>query len=438
MTEQTFETRSIEAARSQPQFQAETLRWLQPLREQSLEQLAELGFPTRKTEIWRYTSIYPLTQGDFLRPAPAQDTGSDFAIPGLDSYCLVFQNGVLDVQRSQLDGLPFEVVPFSQASGEQQEFIRQHLGTLVGSQDHPFALLNTGWLQEGLLIRIAKEQRLDKPIQVVFDHSEASNSYTAQPRLLVQVEHHGEAVLIEQHLAQPGNTEIFTNTVTEVFMAEGAKLTHYQLNLEPENVLHVGNVQVSLAAHAQYESHQFSLAGKLKRRDLEVDLNQSGANARLFAIYLGRNSQHVDYRTVLNHRAAHCTSEELVKGVLRDEARAVFNGRIHIYPDAQQTLAEMNNRNLLLSKNAEVNTKPELEIYADDVKCAHGATVGQIDKESLFYLRSRGIDSAEAYRILSDAFVYEVLDQMPQPEILAYVSRWVEEFHDRVVLEESL
>ncbi len=433
MTEQTFETRSIQAARSQPQFQ----NWLQPLREQSLEQLAALGFPTRKTEFWRYTSIYPLTQGDFLRPAEAPGANSDCSIPGLDSYRLVFHNGVLDEQRSQLKELPFEAIPFSQASGEQQEFIRQHLGTLVGSQDHPFGLLNTAWLQEGLLIRIGKEQRLDKPIQVVFDHS-AEHSFTAQPRLLVQLERHAEAVLVEHHLAQPGDTEIFTNTVAEVFVAEGAKLTHYQLNLEPENVLHVGNVQVALAAHAQYESHQVSLGGKLKRRDLGVNLDQSGANARLFGVYLGRNSQHVDYRTVLNHRAAHCTSQELVKGVLRDDARAVFNGRIHIYPDAQQTLAEMNNRNLLLSKTAEVNTKPELEIYADDVKCAHGATVGQLDKESLFYLQSRGIDSTEAYRILSDAFLYEVLDQMPHPEILAFVSRWVEEFHDRVVVEETL
>src|SRR5690606_21734823 len=244
MTEQTFETRSIQAARTQPQFQAQALNWLQPLREQSLEQLAALGFPTRKTEYWRYTSIYPLTQGDFLRPAEAPGTNSDFAIPGLDSYRLVFHNGVLDEQRSQLKELPFEVIPFSQASGEQQEFIRQHLGTLADTQEHPFALLNTGWLQEGLLIRIGKEQRLDKPIQLVFDHS-ADHSFTAQPRLLMQVERHAEAVLIEHHLAQPGDTEIFTNTVAEVVVAESAKLTHYQLNLEPENVLHVGNVQVS-------------------------------------------------------------------------------------------------------------------------------------------------------------------------------------------------
>src|SRR5690606_12441836 len=163
---------------------------------------------------WRYTSIYPLTQGDFLRPAEAPGTNSDFAIPALDSYRLVFQNGGLAERRSQLQELRFEVTPVSQASGARLGVIRQHRATLVGSQDHPFGLLNTAWLQEGLLIRISKEQRLDKPVQVVFDHS-AEHSFTAQPRLLVQLERHAEAVLIEHHLAQPGDTEIFTNTVAE-------------------------------------------------------------------------------------------------------------------------------------------------------------------------------------------------------------------------------
>jgi len=437
MTEQTFEVRSIEAARQQAPL-AQELSWLQPVREAGLEQLARTGFPQRKTEAWKYTSIYPLTQGDFLRPAPAQDTGSDISIPGLDSYRLVFHNGVLDSQRSQLDGLPFELIPFRQANTEQRELIRQHLGSLVQGELHPFALLNSGWLQDGAFLRIGKDVVVDKPIQVVFDHGVADVSFSAQPRLFVLLERHAQGVLIEQHLGQPESAEVFSNTVVEVRLHEGAKLTHYQLNIEPESVLHVGNVQVSLAAHAEYESHQFAVGSRLKRRDLQVNLTEAGASARLFGIYLGRNKQHVDFRTVLDHQAPHCTSQESVKGIVRDDARAVFNGRIHIHRHAQKTSAEMSNKNLLLSRTAEVNTKPELEIYADDVKCAHGATVGQLDKDALFYLRSRGISVNDACQILSDAFVYEVLDQMPLEAIRDYTAQWVERFHDHPVTTDPL
>jgi Fe-S cluster assembly protein SufD len=436
MTEPTFETRCIEAARHQPVLQSDGLQWLQPLRDQGLQHFGRIGLPTRKTETWRYTSVYPLTQGDFLRlaeqvnPAEQANPAADAEIEGLESYVVLFRNGVLDLEHSTLADLPFELIPFSQANGEQREMISRHLGTLVTGHEHPFAHLNAGWMQDGAFIRIGKDTQIDKPIQIVFESSAESGSFTAQPRLFIKAERHSQAVILEQHIGPATTAEVFSNTVTEIVLEEGAKLRHYQLNVEPENVLHIGNVQVELGGHAEYESHQFALGGKLKRRELQVALAQPGASARLFGTYLGRNSQQVDFRTVLDHKAPHCTSTELIKGLVRDEARAVFNGRIHIHRDAQQTSAEMSNKNLLLSKTAEVNTKPELEIYADDVKCSHGATVGQLDGDALFYLRSRGISTADACQILSDAFVYEVIDQMPDEAIRAYGSRWVEAFHD--------
>lgn len=435
MTEQSFVQRCIETARQLPEQQAGALDWLQPWRETSLQQLAQVGLPQRKTETWRYTSIYPLVQGDFLRLSEVRGPRSENGLAGFDSYRIQFYNGVLDLEGSDLKGLPFELVPFRQANAGQRDEIRRLLESAPMAQ-HPFALLNAGWLQDGVLIRIAPNTRLDKPIQVVFDQGGGAQSFSAQPRLLVQLGHHAEAVLIEQHLGQAG-TEIFSNLVADIRLDEGAKLDHYQFNLEPDNILHLSNAQVALEGHAQYAAYLFTLGGKLKRRELEVAFNRPGGHADLYGVYLGRDDQHVDLRTVLDHRAPHCTSQELIKGIVRDEARAIFNGRIHIHPNAQKTAAEMSNKNLLLSKTAEVNTKPELEIYADDVKCAHGATVGQLDKNALFYLRSRGIDAREAASILSDAFVYEALAAMPLEALKQYVARWVRAFHGQEAQQEE-
>ena len=288
----------------------------------------------------------------------------------LDATCLVFVNGRFNAARSS--ALPAGVVRFSDANAEQQPLIQQHLGKVVDSERHLFAALSNAWVEDGILVYVPRNQKLDKPLYILNVATPEAESAVASQRLLVVLEEGSEAEVIEHFASDAREQNGFVNSLTEVVIGANARLQHYRINLEEENLLHVGGVHVDLHRDARFHGFTLAQGSRLKRIDYQLNMRGEGAHMELNGVYLPRNKQVIDYHTNVEHCVPNCTSNEVFRGIIGDSAKAVFNGRIHIHPKAQKTLAELSNKNLLTSRTAEINTKPELEIYADDVRCAHG------------------------------------------------------------------
>lgn len=386
--------------------QQSPLSWLADIRQQGAEVWKSQNWPTRKTEAWRYTSLLPVEnqQWHLSQIASSPDLSEQI---DLDAYRLVFVNGHLNRELST--DCPAQLVAFADADATQQALIQQHLNQVVDQQQHLFASLSSSWLHEGVLLQIDENQRLDKPVYLIHVN-DTQEAQAANARLLVILESGAEAQILEHYLSTHDDDRSWMNALTECVVGANASLRHYRINLESEQSLHTGGVHVTLAQDARFNGFTLSNGSRLKRIDYHIKHQGSGADVHLNGIYLPKHQQRVDYHTCVEHCVPHCTTTEVFRGVMADSSRAVFNGRIHIHPDAQKTLAEMSNRNLLTSDQAQVNTKPELEIYADDVRCAHGATVSQLNDEALFYLTSRGISEAEARVMLSFGFVNELVE----------------------------
>jgi Fe-S cluster assembly protein SufD len=333
----------------------------------------------------------------------------------LDAIRLVFINGQFSAEHSNESDC---VVRFSQAIGAQQSLIKAHLGKILEGERHLFATLNSAWLEEGVLVHVPRGQRLEKPVYLV--NLVTATEVAANQRLLVVLEENAHAEVIEHFVASEVSAG-FVNALTEIHLADGANLQHYRLNMEAEQAQHIGAVHVDLQRNARLRGFALALGAKLMRIDYQLNHRGPGAELDLQGVYLPRNQQLVDYHTNICHWVPHCTSNEVFRGIVSDSAQAIFNGRIYIHQDAQKTLAELSNKNLLTSNKAEVNTKPELEIYADDVKCAHGATISQLNENARYYLRSRGLSRAEADVMLSFGFINELLEQIAQPAVHDYL-----------------
>lgn len=401
------------AARQQPVI------WLESLRSNAASSWLEQPWPTRKTEHWKYTPMQGL-QKTVLDTWGAINQGEqnalhDNLIP-LDAYRLVFVNGVFDAQLSS--DLPASIIRFSQADAAQKALIQQYLGNIVEGKNHLFATLNNAWLDDGVLLHVARNQQLDKPVYLV---NLVSSVAASNQRLLVVMEENSQAELIEHYLAVGDVQGNFANALTEIHLGDNASLQHYRLNLEEEQAQHIGAVHVDLQRNARLRGFALALGAKLMRVDYQINHRGQGAELDLRGIYLPRNQQVVDYHTNVCHWVPNCTSNEVFRGIVGDSAQAIFNGRIYIHQDAQKTLAELSNKNLLTSNKAEINTKPELEIYADDVKCAHGATISQLNENARYYLQSRGLSRAEADVMLSFGFINELLEQIAQPVVQEYL-----------------
>jgi Fe-S cluster assembly protein SufD len=400
--------------------QQQTPEWLSNLRQHSAESWLASAWPTRKTEQWKYTPLLPLQKTGFNSwGVNNTDWQNSIELLTLDATRLVFVNGVFDAASSS--ELPPEVVRFSEANDEEKSLIQKHLGRVVDGEKHLFAVLSNTWIADGLLVHVPRNQRLAKPIYVVHVSTPGVEPTTANQRLLIVLEQSAQAEVIEHYLSTDAQQNGFVNSLSEIVIGENASLHHYRLNMEEENLLHVGGVHVDLLANARLRGFTLAYGSQLKRIDYQINHRGAGAETDLQGIYLPRHNQMVDYHTNLQHWAPHCTSSEIFRGIMSDSARAVFNGRIHIHPDAQKTLAELSNKNLLTSDKAEVNTKPELEIYADDVKCAHGATVSQLNHTALYYLQSRGISRQEAEVMMSFGFINELLQNVAQPAVQDYL-----------------
>ncbi len=398
--------------------------WAATLRREARDRFRTLGLPHRKIEAWKYTDVRSLAKRDY-RPAPqAADGLSDglravLASDRQEAGRIVFVNGHLRRDLSQLEGLPDGVSAMALADTLEagDRLVADRLGQLVSVDDRPFHALNTGMMADGLVLHLAPRVVLDVPLNVVFLTEAAGDAASMVcPRVLVVAEPGSQAVIVERHAGVDG-AHYFSAPVFEVDVADGARIAHYKLQQEGDQATHLATILARIGRDATYDNFVLSVGAELARNEIVTRFTGRGGDCRLSGGYMARAKQHLDTTTRIEHAVPDCRSREVYKGVLDDRARGVFQGKIVVSRDAQRTDGYQMNRALLLSRNAEIDSKPELEIYADDVKCSHGATAGEIDSDALFYMRARGIDEQAARNLLIEAFVLEVLDEIADPAV---------------------
>ncbi|MBU2862948.1 Fe-S cluster assembly protein SufD [Reinekea forsetii] len=372
------------------------------------ERFALQPWPTRKTEHWKYTPLKSLLDASWSN-AVSSTKASGVAFDDFNEVTLTIENGQLVDTSTLPEGIVLKKL--SQCDEAQTaEFIEK-----VQSQQTDFIFddLNAAKLDEGYWIVVAENAQVASPIHLNFvSHGE---QVMVNTQVLVEAKRSSNAVVVETFTHDSGSA--FVNPNTTLYVNENAQVTHYHLLLEEGDIRHIGRVAAVLERSAKLYSFHMAVGGVLKRKDIVVRHCGEGGELTLNGVYLPKGKEHIDYHTILEHEVAHCTSQEVFRGIIGDSATAVFNGRIHIHKDAQKSLAELNNRNLLLNDKATIYTKPELEIYADDVKCAHGATIAQLDDKELFYFQARGISKAEAEVMLSFGFINELLDALPHEPV---------------------
>jgi Fe-S cluster assembly protein SufD len=392
--------------------------WLKELRESAIASFGKLGFPTVRDENWKYTNIEPIVSTTFERSGRnAKNSRADganeiFALSFTEPAAnrLVFINGAYSPELSSLRGLPrgARVESLADALGSGDVVLRDHLSRYVRYREHSFAALNTAFVEDGALVIVPKREVIEEPIYLVFVSLGEDRPVVSHPRNLILVGEGSHARIVESHLGI-GRVAYFANAVTELVGGEAAAIEHYLLQREADAGFHIGMLEAHLSRQCTFVGHCITLGGSLVRNNAHVVLNGEGAECGLNGLYLLDGKQHIDNHTEIEHCMPRAKSLELYKGILRGKARAVFDGKILVHKDAQKSDARQTNKNLLLSEDAVINTKPQLEIYADDVKCSHGSTVGQLDRDALFYLRSRGIDFEAAQSLLSYAFASDVI-----------------------------
>ena len=392
--------------------------WLTEKRQAAIRCFTRHGFPTTHDEAWRFTSLTPLTRTAFAHAGATDSRPSRFDLDSLtganSSACrLVFLNGRFSPEHSSLGELPpgVRVQGAGQLLNGETPSVRQALGLYAGNGEEVFAALNTAFLQDFALVHIPGNTVVEQPIHLHFHSGSEGEPVVSYPRCLVLAGANSQARVVESYSGAPDSL-YFTNTVTELVAREGAVVEHYKLQQESLRAFHISTMQFQLGRSATVSSHSISLGGALVRNHVNAVLDGEGAEATLNGFSLTTGKQHVDNHTSIDHAKPHCNSFELYKGILDDRSSGVFNGRIIVRPHAQKTDSKQTNQNLLLSEEALVNTNPQLEIYADDVKCTHGATIGQLDSQAVFYLQSRGIGREAARQLLTFAFANDIASQI--------------------------
>lgn len=363
--------------------------WLRELRDRAFAKFTELGFPTTHNEEWRFTNVAPIAR-------------AKFEVGGVDRL-LMYPD---PVQELSIEGA------------------KPYLAQYASFDQNAFSALNTAFLSDVTALRVPAGAVIERPIEVTY---ESRDGFASHPRTLILVGANAQCSIVETY---KGDGTYFTNAVTEIVAAEGAVVDHYKVQQESTRAYHVATLQASVGRSAAFSSHSIALGGALVRNDANAVLSD-GSDATLNGLYLVNGTQHVDNHTVIDHAKPHATSHELYKGILDDRAVAVFNGRIIVRRDAQKTDSKQTNKNLVLSDDAVINTKPELQIHADDVRCTHGATIGQLDGESLFYLQSRGIGREQARNLLTYAFAQDIVDRIKVQALKDSLERVLfEKFHE--------
>ncbi len=386
---------------------------LQDLRQRGRERFATFGLPSRRQEEWRFTRLKGIEEEIFQPPDVVASRVDISPWRVSDAHLLVFVDGIFSPEVSDVSDLPDGVVVSNLvlATASESKAVSEHLGSLAGLELHPFAALNTALVADGAFIHLPAGVELERPIQLVFVSGSEGRSTLSAPRILIVAEAASRATVVEQYLGDGGAS--LSCPVSEIVLAEDAVLDHVVVQEEEISAHHLAVRQIRLAAASRYSAQTLSLGGALTRSDIGVVLDGEGVEASLDGLYLADGVQQADTHLTVRHARPDCSSHQLYKGILAGSARAVFNGRIIVDQDAQKTDANQSNRNLLLSDSATVHSNPQLEIFADDVRCTHGSTVGRLDEQAVFYLRSRGIARDEAIRMLTLAFAREVLERVP-------------------------
>jgi Fe-S cluster assembly protein SufD len=392
------------------------------LREEARSHFAALGLPTTRLEEWRYTNVARIAATDF-RLAEPRPTPIDRAVvekisfPVFACSLFVFVNGRFEpkLSSSRIVSGDLRVESIARLRSENPAALEPHLGRYADPKQHPFVALNTAFLDDGAVVTIPKGTQLENPVHLVFI-SNGETPTLSHPRVLVVAEENSRAVVIQDHVSL-GQQEQFTNSVSEVVTRANADLDLVILQRENDLTHHVSNLATRQERDSRLKTHTVTLGGSLVRNDLGAVLAEEGAQCTMNGVFLGTGSQLIDNHTLVDHAVPHGTSRELYKGILCGRAKGVFRGRIIVRRDAQKTDAEQSNPNLLVTEGAEINTKPQLEIYADDVKCSHGSAIGRLDDDALFYLRSRGMDIDKARLVLTRGFAVEVLEKLPAPAL---------------------
>ncbi len=392
--------------------------WLSNLREQAGRRFEQLDFPTTRDEEWKYTNVAPILKLPYCQVFDSDQDGltaetiEPFTFAETRRSRLVFVNGLFSRALSDLSGLPEKIAVgnLAEVAADRARLLSNHLGVYAGYQNETFTALNTALIGDGAFVHIPEGQTVEPPVHLLFI-STAKEPAAAHPRVLIVAEQGAVATLIESYVS-PGDDVYLTNAVTEVFAGRGSVITHYRLQDESERAFHIATTQVFQERESNYTSYAISLGGRIARHNLNVALGDEQTETTIDGLYLATGDQHIDNHTSIDHQKPRCNSRQLYKGILDGKARAVFNGKVFVREGALLTDAQQLNKNLLLSGDATVATKPQLEIFADDVKCSHGATVGQLEEDQIFYLASRGIEAERARALLTYGFAEDVIGKI--------------------------
>jgi len=402
----------LESTSSQP-------KWLLPLRKAGIASFAELGFPKLSDEDWRFTNVAPITKLNFQLAQDVSVNGAESklidesAFAKLTGHRLVFVNGFFCAKLSSIKPVSggVRIENLSAALAKDSALIEKHLGKYAHTASNTFAALNQAFFTDGAFIFVPAGASVAEPVQLIYISSAKQNGETILPRNLVIAEANSKLTVVESYIST-GNVAYFTNAVTEILAGDNAKVEHVKLQDEAADAYHIATIAGEFGRASNVTVHSFALGAKLSRTNIRTKLAGEGLECILNGLYLTKDEQLADHHMIVEHAQPHCASHEYFNGILDDKSKGVFHGRIYVHPVAQKTDAKQTNKNLLLSDDATADTKPQLEIYADDVKCTHGATIGQLNDESIFYLRSRGIGTDMARQMLIHAFAGEIIDRI--------------------------
>ena len=399
------------------------------IRREAISRFSTLGLPGPKSEAYKYSPVTRALRHEYEVNVDAEPEHGvtesdvdDLLLPGLDAHIITLVNGRFDADLSRIGDLPDGVIArdFHGASAEHADLISEHFAQYADHRERVFVALNTAFTKDGAFVYVPNNTILEKPIHVL-NVTSTDRDLFIQPRNLVIAEQSASATVIEtDHTLTDSQT--FTNAVTEIAVGANAHVDHYKVQAEGENASQVNNISAYQTRDSLFSTTTFTLSGRLVRNNLHITADAENCESRLYGLFMGRDEMHVDNSTLVDHTMPNCMSDELYKGILDDDATGVFNGKVFVHRDAQNIKAYQSNDNILLTNDADIYTKPELEIYADDVQCSHGATSGQLDEEAMFYLRSRGLSRLQAQSMLLVAFAGDIVDHVevePLREVLS-------------------
>jgi len=399
---------------------------LHQLRKSAISNFQKLNFPTQKDEEWKYTNISSLQKHNFSSAAVNENVSSEiinkFLFDKLEHSLLVFVNGIYSPELSKITDLPkgVEVGSIAEAIKNNNSVVKNNLGKYAKDENYFFTTLSSAFIKDGAFVYVPDGKVVENPIHIIFYTKSSDNKIINQPRNLFVAGKDSQVSIIEHYISDEENIYL-TNAVTEIFADENAVVDHIKLQEESKKAFHIARMDVDQERSSNFSSHLISTGAQISRNDFSTRFNAEGSESMLNGLFMIGEEQLFDAHTMIDHAKPHCSSHEHYKGILQDKSKGVFNGKVMVRQDAQKTNAFQQNNTILLSDDAVMNTKPQLEIFADDVKCSHGATIGKLNDEAKFYLKSRGIGEEAATAMLIHAFASDVISSIKIPALRDYL-----------------